>query len=465
MATPSKSRSLVRWLSIRAVLWAALLGLTLGSVASWQYWRVSLRTIDARLEDEARSLATQITVGEETLNIDIPDELAGILEADDGYYGVFDAEGRLLDGMAPAGPAPGARLPLVRLRERHREALVNGPRGASVVVGRSLAPLYGEVRRLAASLLVASLVVAIFALPLAVWLRQQLARSIGQIDRTARLLAPGQPARIDAGAVDAEFVGVATALNDTFDRLERALARERQLTSDASHELRTPVTTLVAETQWALGRSRTSDEYRRSLEVCARQARRMKDLAESLLTLARLESGTLAPACEPVELRDLADETVAELLPLAAERDITVQVDGTAALQGDPVQLRTLVSNLVSNAVRYNWPHGQVHVRLSQAPDKVGLEVANTGSGIDPAETMRVFDRFWRADAARAARDGGTGLGLAISRAIVDAHGGTITCRSALNEGATFSVELPTTAGTGRAGLPPSRFALRRDSP
>ncbi|MPY86889.1 MAG: hypothetical protein GEU99_03110 [Luteitalea sp.] len=451
MATSSRRRSLVQRLSIRAALWTALLGLTLGTVASWQYWRVSLRAIDARLADEARTLATRITVREDTLDIDVPGELVGALEIDQGYYGVFEEGGQRLDGTAPSGPDPGAGLPARRVRQGYREALAAGPRGATVVVGRSLAPIYGDIRRLATSLLVASLVVAVFALPMALWLRQQLARSIGQIDETARLLAPGQPARIDAARVDAEFVGVAAALNEAFDRLERALAREQQLTSDASHELRTPVSTLVAETQWALGRPREPDEYRHSLEVCARQARRMKDLAESLLTLARLESGTLAPAHETIDLRELADEAAAELQPLARARRVTIHVDGAAALRGDPVQLRTLLSNLLSNAVRYNWPDGHVHVRLSQGGDMVGMEVSNTGTGLDPAEAHRVFDRFWRADAARATRDGGTGLGLAISRAIVDAHHGTIACRSAFHQGTTFSVELPANVNAGLA--------------
>ena len=327
--------------------------------------------------------------------------------------------------------------------------LADVPHDAVVVVGQSLGTVYADVRRLAVSLLLASLVGAGLALPVALWLRRQLARSILQIDQTARGLAPGQPTRIDTARVDEEFVGVATALNGAFDRLEQALVRERQLTSDASHELRTPVTTLVAETQWALGQPRSADEYRRSLEVCARQSVRMKGLVESLLTLARLEAGTLPPARGPVALRPLTDETVAELEPLAAHHRVSVAVEGEATAWADHVQLRILLANLLSNAIRYNLPDGTVRVTLAGRNGRTLLRVGDTGPGMDPELASRVFERFWRADPARSARDGGIGLGLAITKAIVDAHGGTIVCESARGQGTTFIVELPSSEPGG----------------
>jgi two-component system heavy metal sensor histidine kinase CusS len=312
-----------------------------------------------------------------------------------------------------------------------------------VIVGQSLGSVYGDLRRLAASLLIASAIGAAFALPVAVWLRRQLSQSIRRIDETARALAPGKPTRIDAANVVEELAGVAGTLNAAFDRLEQALARERQLTSDASHELRTPVTTLVAETQWALGRERTAEEYRRSLEVCARQGIRMKDLVESLLTLARLEGGMLPPAKGHVELRGIADETVAELEPLARHHGVRIVVRGNAVAWADRVQMRILMSNLVSNAIRYNQPDGEVRVEVSAHDGRAVLSVSDTGPGLDPAVAARTFERFWRADPARSARDGGSGLGLSITKAIVDAHAGTIDVRSARGEGTTFRVALP----------------------
>jgi signal transduction histidine kinase len=243
--------------------------------------------------------------------------------------------------------------------------------------------------------------------------------------------------------VDEEFVGVTRALNSAFDRLEQALARERQLTSDASHELRTPVTTLVAETQWALGRERTLGEYRKALEVCARQGLRMKALVESLLTLARLEGGTQPPSLARVDLRPLAEEMIAELAQLAAQYHIRVDAEGAGTVRADQTHMRILLSNLLTNAIRYNRPEGSVSVVIAPANGRVQLCVRDTGPGLEPDLTAHVFERFWRADPSRSARDGGSGLGLAITKAIVDAHGGTISCESTQGEGTTFTVTLP----------------------
>jgi two-component system OmpR family sensor kinase len=175
----------------------------------------------------------------------------------------------------------------------------------------------------------------------------------------------------------------------------------------------------------------------------------MKDLTESLLTLARIEGGTVVRRRDPVDLRAIAAEAVTDVLPLARERGITVQFEGEATAIGDHVQLRILISNLVSNAVRYNQRDGEVSVRFRNAPGRVTLEVADTGPGLDAGQAAQVFTRFWRADASRSVRDGGTGLGLAISKAVVTAHGGTIACRPVVPHGIAFSVELPDD-GAGR---------------
>ena len=437
--------SLVRRLSLGAAALVGVLGLTVASVAVWQYWRTSLRAMDARLGDEARAMAERISVANGLLEVEIEAAIGTErgLHNEERYYGVYDASGQLLDGTSPFSLDRGSLSTPFRTRTGYREAFAQGPSQSVVVVGESLAPIYADVRRLAASLLLASLVGTALTFPLAVWLRRQLARSLGQIDQTARSLAPGKPTRIDVERVAEEFVGVASRLNDAFDRLEHALARERQLTSDASHELRTPVSTIIAEAHWALGGSRSTEEYRRSLEVCARQGDRMKDLVGSLLTLARLESGTLPPAMTQIQLRPLVDEAVAELEPLARQHQVTVFVNGEAVAWADRVQMRILLANLLSNAIRYNRAEGEVRVDVSNVDGRMRLRVSDTGIGLDPAAVSHAFERFWRADPSRSARDGGTGLGLAISKAIADAHGGTIVVRSEPQKGTTVAVDLP----------------------
>jgi signal transduction histidine kinase len=437
--------SLVRQLSFGVAIWVGILGLTVASLSIWQYWRTSVAAIDSSLTDAAQALTDRIVVVNGLLEIEL-DAAGGLgvpVEGDEAYYAVYDAEGQLLYGTSSVVPDQLRPSPPFRSRDGYREALVGGPSESVVVAGQSLRAVYGDVRRLATSLSIASFVGAALALPVAVWLRRQLARSIGQIDETARSLAPGHPTRIDLGRVADEFVGVARALNGAFDRLDEAIARERQLTSDASHELRTPAATLLAEARWALQRPRDADAYRRSLEVCARQGARMKDLVESLLTLARLEAGTLPPARDHVELRPVVEEAMAELQALATESRVALRVNGDVSVWADHVQLRILVSNLLSNAIRYNRPEGEVLVGIGTEGPRVILTVSDTGRGLDPALAARAFERFWRADSARSTRDGGSGLGLAISKAIVDAHAGRIMVVRTDSSGTTFRVELP----------------------
>ena len=449
MATSSTRSSLARRLATRAALWAATTALTLGAVASWQYWRVSLRALDERLMADAQAVAREIVVQDGLLQVDLTTEARARLSADASYYAVHDADGRALDGDAPPLDAATPLRPGASSVHGHREARVAGPRGSLVRVGSPLTPLRSDLGRLAGSLLLASLVALLPALPLVIWLRRTLADALTQFDRTARALAPGRSARIDLARVDDELSGVARRLNDAFDRLEDGLRRERQLTADASHELRTPVTTILAETEWALGRERAAEEYRQALDTCRRQGRRLKDLIEALLTLARLESGEVLPTRSRVDLAALLDDVVRDLAPLANERGIDLRRHGEAHVDGDRLQLDILARNLVDNAIRHIDRGGAVTVTLTCQSGKGRLTVQDTGPGLAPADAARVFDRFWRGDPARTSRVGGTGLGLAICKAIVEAHGGSIECASSAG-GSTFTVSLPEGAEPGR---------------
>lgn len=443
MATSSTRSSIVRRLTARAALWAVVIAVTLGGVAVWQYRRASLQALDERLEADARALAREIVVSNGLLEVDVPAEMRAALAAGSSYFGVHDAAGRLLDGDAPgSGPSPVRALNLVTA-DGHREVRLMAARGAVVRVGRPLGPMQADLWRLALSLLVASAVTLLLAAPLMVWLRRALAQSLIHFDRTAQALAPGRPARIDLAHVDHELAGVGWRLNEAFDRLEEGLRRERQLTADASHELRTPVATILAETEWALDRERTPHDYRHALAVCRRQGRRLKELIETLLTLARIESGEVPLAREPLDLAAAVDAVIADISPRATARGIHLARSGVATVEADRILVRILIDNLLWNAVRHNRDSGQATVTLAQLPDHgVSMTVCDTGPGLEPGRAERVFDRFWRGDPARAAGDSGTGLGLAICKAIVEAHGGTIACRST-NAGTCFIVDLP----------------------
>ncbi len=443
MATSSTPSSIVGRLTARAVVWAAVIALTLSGVALWQFWRASVRALDAQLVAAADAVSLEIVVREGLLEVDVPADRRAALGAGDWHYGVYDDLGRRLDGDAPRLPDGLRPAAGTTTRDGYREAWRNGPRGSLVRVGRPLGPLEADAWRMAASLLVASLVTLLLGAPLTVWLRHALARSLAQFERTAREMAPGRSSRLDLARVDTELLGVARQLNEAFDRLEAGLRREQQLTADASHELRTPVTTILTETEWALSRDRGADEYRAALDVCRRQGRRLKDLTESLLVLARIESGTAPPRRDHLQIGAIVDQAIEDVAERARARDIRVWRQGDARVQADRVQVGILMANLLGNAVRYNRAGGEVEVRVAETPARgVTVEVRDTGPGLNAEDMDRVFDRFWRADPSRKAGEGGTGLGLAISKAIAEAHGGTIRCESA-SGGATFIVELP----------------------
>lgn len=421
-----------------------LIAVSLGGVAIWQYWRSSVANLDARITRALDLLAGEVTNEESVLHVEVPMALRTALSEDDSYYGVYDAEGHAIDGDAPPlDPDDAVRSGTLTLGDFREQRRV-GPLGSMLRIGRPLAPLRASLFQLVVSLLVAAVFTLLLAVPLTFWLRRALQRSLFELDRTARRLAPGRPARIDLTGVDIELVGVARRLNEAFDRLEAALHREQQLTADASHELRTPVSVILAEAEWGLDRPRTADEYRHSLEVCRRQGRRLKALTESLLALTRIETDGATHTREPVELAPLVDSALNDLQRSADARRITLARHGEATAVGDPVHLGILIANLVTNAVRYNHDNGRVDVHIAAGEDGfVQLDVDDTGIGIPADAHTRVFRRFWRADEARGTGEGGVGLGLAISKAIVMAHGGTITCTPREGGGTRFSVRLP----------------------
>jgi heavy metal sensor kinase len=272
---------------------------------------------------------------------------------------------------------------------------------------------------------------------------------IARISRTAQAMSEGDlSARIAVEQTESELGQLASTLNDAFDRLSEAVARQQRFTADASHELRTPLATLSAELEWALSRERTADEYRASLETCGRSASRMRGVVEGLLALARVDAGEPLREQSAFPLGPLVLETVAQLRPLADRCGVAVSVDddpsgGTGDVRGDPGLLRQAITNLVSNAIQYNRTGGSVTIAVRDESAAVFVEVADTGQGIPREALPRVFDRFFRADEARARAVGGSGLGLALVKRIVDAHGGDISCSSEEGLGARFVIRLP----------------------
>ena len=250
--------------------------------------------------------------------------------------------------------------------------------------------------------------------------------------------------RINAADTDSELGRLAGVLNSTFARLEAAFTQQARFTSDASHELRTPVSVILTQTQTALSRERAGSEYREALEACQRAARRMRALTESLLELARLDAGQEPMKRESFDLPRVARECVEMVRPLAAERGIQLHCE-ILPLEclGDAGRISQVVTNLLTNAIHFNRDQGEVRLSARAEGGAVYLTVADTGQGIPAEDLPHLFERFYRADKSRSRIQGHNGLGLAICKAIIDAHGGSIEVASQPGSGSTFTVRLP----------------------
>jgi two-component system OmpR family sensor kinase len=249
------------------------------------------------------------------------------------------------------------------------------------------------------------------------------------------------------GAGD-EMGRLANTLNAMMARLEASFSALRRFVADASHELKTPLTVMRVGVERALTDPRTAPEALAALDEALQEVRRMTELVDALLTLARVDEGRMELHTEPVNLNALLHEVheTAQMLGEQAGLEVTLDVaQEPVEIRADRSRMRQLLMNLVTNAVKYTAAGGRVWLALTAGTETATISVRDSGIGIAPGDVDRVFDRFWRADAARS-RTGvrpGIGLGLSICKWIAEAHGGSIAVTSRPGRGTTFTVTLP----------------------
>ena len=256
----------------------------------------------------------------------------------------------------------------------------------------------------------------------------------------AALLVSARPLQDDAGRFD----GAVLVSRDVTAELRAIQARD-DLVASVSHELRTPLTSVLGYLELALDDERVEDGTRRMLTVASKNADRLLALVADLLTAAGDSQHALLLAFAPCSLADVVAESVESARPLAAERDIVIEVDELVAVEteADAFRLRQVVDNLLSNAIKYNVRSGRIRVAVRASADEVQLRVTDTGQGMSDDEQRNLFDRFYRADSVRGSSVHGTGLGLSISRDIMRQHGGDLRLESASGVGTTAIATLP----------------------
>ena len=264
----------------------------------------------------------------------------------------------------------------------------------------------------------------------------QTAHQIGGVNLDRRL------PRLETGD---ELQRLSDTLNEMLDRIEKAFLRVTQFTADASHELRTPISLIRTEAELALRRSRGEAEYKESLRAILLEAERTTSIVEQLLALARADSDRQTLRMETVDLSELIREAHESWRQVAEIRGLqfSAGIEENILVIGDLTALRKLADLLIDNALKYTPSPGDVQLSLRQAGENAVVAVRDSGPGIAESEQVKIFERFYRVDKARSREQGGSGLGLAIAKWIVTQHRGTISIKSALGAGSTFSVELP----------------------
>ncbi len=391
---------------------------------------------------------------------DIPEQAPGGFRARavDGvdlgkfYYASWSPEGRVvsISTNAPPNLLPDERSiantpGMIRTAGINRELTHHVPNGFRVIAGTSLAPMVAQLRQLALWLVVIGSSIVIVGSTIGWWLASQALRPIEAISRTAEEIARGDLSkRINSSETESELGQLALVLNSTFARLDAAFEHQKQFTYDAAHELRTPVSVILTQTQSTLNKERSPAEYRETLEACQRAAQRMRRLIESLLELARLDAGQETMKRVRFDLADATRECVEMVRPLADERRIVIRLElSPAGCHGDPERVAQVVLNLLTNAVQHNNDNGAIVVSTNPNNGFSTLIVSDSGPGIAPEHLPHLFKRFYRADGARTSSQGRSGLGLAISSAIIHAHGGSIEVNSNVGDGSQFTVRLP----------------------
>jgi len=335
--------------------------------------------------------------------------------------------------------------------DRHRLAFRSvsiPPSEYIVVVGSDLEPMDEELEFLR-SILLYIVPVALGIAAIGGWFlaRKSLSPVVAMADRARRIGVENLSERLPVANPRDELGHLAETFNELLARLEASLIQQRQFMADASHELRTPVTTTRTAAAVALQQAhRDESEYRDTLEIVEQQAARLSRVVNDMFTLARADAGNYPVRTTPMYLDEVIDEVVRAARIVAATRGVSVDttVVPSAAFTGDEELIRRMVSNLVDNAVRHTPDGSTVRVELDETQSGYAIAVKDHGPGIPADIREHIFERFFRADASRrrGAADG-AGLGLALARWIARAHAGDVVLARSSQSGSTFVISLP----------------------
>jgi len=419
-----------------------VVGTLVGTLVEAHFEEIDLNDLSGKLELVRHTLAKARTPTEVAV---VPQNLADALV---GHHGL---------SVAVVGPdrkmlftSPGAVFPAALLESRPPE---DSPRRAQLVVWRQDGQAYRGVAAAAvtgvagqppATVVVAvniehhqtfmqafqkslwlAIVASIALTALLGWIaaRRGLAPVREMADVTQGISANRLGERLLPELVPSELGDLAIAFNAMLARLEDSFRRLSDFSSDLAHELRTPISNLMTQTQVAISKARSAEQYREVLYSNLEEYERLARMIADMLFLAKADNGLIVPSSEPVDLAAETRELFGFYEAFAEEQGVGLVLAGDGAVRGDRLMMRRALSNLLSNAIRHTPRGGSVKVLIDQrASGETRLNVENPGEAIEPAHLPRLFDRFYRVDPSRQKAGEGAGLGLAITKSIVEAH-------------------------------------------
>ena len=274
------------------------------------------------------------------------------------------------------------------------------------------------------------------------WITKRSFRPLEKITATAAAIneAKDLSGRIGLPPGKDEFTRLGETFDQMFERLEQSFEAEKQFVSDASHELRTPVSIILGACDYARRFEETEEERCETLEMIYRQSKKMSEMIEQLLRMTRLEQGTEAVKLVPVNLADLVKDICEERRE--TEDFISLKLERNVDVLGDRMLLTRLIQNLIENAIKYGKPGGHVWVSITKTDEEACVSVKDDGIGIPKDQQEKIWSRFYQVDPSRT-DGGGSGLGLAMVQQIVQLHGGRMEVESVPEAGSTFTFYLP----------------------
>jgi heavy metal sensor kinase len=325
--------------------------------------------------------------------------------------------------------------------------------GGALIVSYRLRDLQDLLVQARNAAVIAVLLALLISIPAGYLLARESLDPVAQMSAQAdRIGAENLHERLPVVNANDELGRLAGTFNELLDRVANAFEQQRRFMADASHELRTPVAIMRGEAEVALSAENpTVDEYRDALEIVRDAGDRLTRTVNDVFLLARVDAGQVPLSPAPLYLDEVVADTCRAMRSIAKLRGIEVLVDVPDELPyvGDPVLLARLVTNLVDNAIKYSYDDGTIQVAMPTEPTVITLTVENRGPGIPEAAQLHVFDRFYRADDARAhtalshGSGSGSGLGLSIARWIAEVHGGSLDLTTASSIVTVFTLHLP----------------------